>query len=125
MVSSGQTGSAPHRRSKILKSCNRPVDRVSIQSQCSCGQTYSIGGEQTCSTRNGTYVPTALDKIDSVYVVCIYDTSTTKSAHNLSKDVDGNLAPGEITESSEGNGDCRVDVTSRNTARYPNAECRP
>ena len=64
-------------------------------------------------------MPSTLDEVDGVNVVGVDDPGAAQTAHNLSKDVGGDLAPGEVAEHGECECYRRVDVTSRDTARDP------
>lgn len=67
--------------------------------------TYGICAEQRSSARNGTDMPSALEQIDRMDIIGVSNTGANNSTHQLSKNVDGNLLPREVAESSERNGD--------------------
>ena len=50
-------------------------------------------------------MPAAFDEINCVNVVCINDTRAADTAQDLGEDVRWNLAPWEVSECRESNGD--------------------
>ena len=65
---------------------------------------------------------TTLDQVDGVDIVSVRKSCTYECAKKLGPDVDWDLSPWEIAPHSEGEGDGRVNVTARHTARYPNPQ---
>lgn len=84
--------------------------------------TYRIRGEKTRGTRHGTYVPATFYEIDGMNVVGVYDARSAQTAHDLSEDEAGNLAPREVAKCSKRNRDSGVDMSTRNTARDPDTK---
>lgn len=67
-------------------------------------------------------MPSSLDEVDRVDVVCVDNACAAEAAHELSKNVGGDLAPGEVAECRKRDRDRRVDVPARDAARDPNTE---
>ena len=63
-------------------------------------------------TRDCPNIAPALDCIDGVDVVGIYDASTTYATHKLRGDVRGNLTPREIAQRSKGKRYGRINVAA-------------
>ena len=66
---------------------------------------------------------TALDEVDRMDIICVYDSSTTQSTHELGKNVRGDLAPREVPpERRHCDRDGRVNVAGRDPGGDPRAQ---
>ena len=73
---------------------------------------HRIRGEQPRGPRHGSDVPPALDKIDGMDIVDIRDARAAQSAHELGKNIRGDLPPGKTTERRKRDGDGGVQMTA-------------
>ena len=53
-----------------------------------------------------------LNDVNGMNVICVNDTCTTETAHELGENVGWYLFPGEIPEDCEGDCYCRINVGS-------------
>ena len=69
-------------------------------------------------------MPSTLDKIDRVDVVRIDERRAAQATHDLRENVDRDLAPREVAESSERDRHGGIDVTSGYPAGHPHTQRR-
>ena len=84
---------------------------------------YRVCGEQAGGSGNSADVATTLNKVDCMDIICVHDSSTTQSTHELRENVRGDLAPREVPpERRHCDRDGRVNVAGRDPGGDPRAQ---
>lgn len=89
--------------------------------QAQAEMTYRKSREQSSGAWNS--FNTTLENADGFMVISVDDCSPDDTAHELSENIGGDLAPREVSAEGEGQGHSWVDVSPRNPAGYPSTQC--
>ena len=73
-----------------------PFELARQEAQDKRCRAYRVCGEQAGGSGNSADVATTLNKVDCMDIICVHDSSTAQSTHELRENVRGNLTPREV-----------------------------